>query len=119
MGSLTSHFRTCYVKTESYFSVAYPVLCPVSGLFLSLKAVAAECIVMIRKSVLWLECLRKLAYVMNALQKNTVKHSFPVLETDHYEWVFFEGRQRLPTGSVHSQRLTLDHSVDKHSSVTL
>lgn len=59
------------------------------------QAVISECIVIIRKSVLQLECHRKLAYVMNALQ-NTLRLSFPELEAVHCMWDFFEGRHRLP-----------------------
>lgn len=42
---------------------------------------------MIRKSILQLECHRKLAYVMNTSQKN----SFPEMETVHCMCNFFEG----------------------------
>lgn len=55
------------------------------------QAVITECIVMIRKSVLQLECHRKVAYVMTTLQENAVSHSFPVLEADPSMWDFFEG----------------------------
>lgn len=45
------------------------------------QAVITECIVMIRKSVLRLECDRKLVYVMN-----TLSHLFPVLGADYCMW---------------------------------
>lgn len=59
-------------------------------LFLHPEAIITECIVIIRKSVLQLECQRKLVYVMNALS-----HLFPVLEADHFMQDFFESMHRL------------------------
>lgn len=53
----------------------------------------------IRKSVVQLECERKLAYVPNTLRRSTLSLSFPVMEVGM--WGFFEGGHSLPTSRNH------------------
>lgn len=75
-----------------------------------------ECIVMIRKSVLKLECNQKLAYVMNTFLRNIQSHLFPVWDGKS---IFYQYPRELAS-SLPKYRLTKLTTKDfPHNAITL